>query len=259
MSRSIVFNFSHVFEGVIWNTVVAAAKDVIILEVRHSDQKQVRFSALNYVTQEFLWKDKTFDEPWWISLSAVSDSIILFTIYIDTSNPDKKSTLAYDLFDCKLIWWNNDFSVTSVSNFQVFGISSKFGTRNVVLDLHTGKEVESPTSAYEKTQDVIRPHQYLADNSYFATVKTFFSQKFNLLPITALEYLEYESMIFISCYLQEDELTNYLIVISGEGELLMKEKLDGHLKGIGLDTFFILSGCVFFVKNKVELVSYKIL
>ena len=238
---------------------MAAEKDVILLEVRDSDKKQVRFSALNYRTQEFLWKDRTFEEPWWISLSAVSDNIILCTIYIDTSNPDKKSTLAYDLFDCKLIWWNNDFSLTSVSNFQVFGISSKFGTRKVVLDLHTGQEVESSNSVHEIPQEVIRPHQYLADNSYFASVKTFFSQKFNLLPITALEYLEYESMIFISCYLQEDELANYLIVISDEGELLMKEKLDEHPKGIGLDTFFILAGCVFFVKNKIELVSYKIL
>jgi len=41
--------------------------------------------------------------------------------------------------------------------------------------------------------------------------------------------------------------------------LLLKEKLDEHLKGIGLDTFFVLSGYVFFVKNKVELVCYKIL
>ena len=105
----------------------------------------------------------------------------------------------------------------------------------------------------------LRPNQFFEGHSYFETVKTFFNQKFNLLPITALEYLEYDSLIFVSCYLQENDLTNYLFIISADGNLLLKEKLDEHLKGIGLDTFFVLSGYVFFVKNKVELVCYKIL
>jgi len=84
------------------------------------------------------------------------------------------------------------------------------------------------------------------------------SRRFNLLPVIALEYLEHDSIIFISFYIEEGELANYLLIISAGGEVLMKEKLDEHLKGIGIDTFFLLSGCVIFVKNKVELFSYKI-
>ena len=70
--------------------------------------------------------------------------------------------------------------------------------------------------------------------------------------------MEYEDVIIISLYIQQPELTNYLLILSNEGELLMKEKLDEHLKGIGLDTFFIFEGCVLFAKNKRELFSYKI-
>ena len=200
-----------------------------------------------------------FDESWWVDLSATAHNIVLFTLYTDTTNPDRKSILACDLFDCKLIWWNNDFSLVSISSDQVLGVSSKFGTRNVALNLYTGVEGERSSSVVPPKEDITRPQQYLADHSYFDTVKTFFSQKFNLIPITALEYLEYNSLIIVSFYVQENELTNYLFVISVEGDLLLKEKLDEHLKGIGLDTFFIFSGCVFFVKNKVELVSYKII
>jgi limonene-1,2-epoxide hydrolase len=78
------------------------------------------------------------------------------------------------------------------------------------------------------------------------------------LPVIALEYLEHDSTIFVSFYIQDGELANYLILISADGKLLLNEKLDEHLKGIGMGTFFVLSGCVFFVKNKVELVSYRI-
>lgn len=259
MPRSITFNFSHVFDGVIWNTKVSSQNEIIVLEVRNNIKKEVRFSALNYRTQEFLWKDVIMDEPWWINLSAVSGDIVFFTLYADTNNPDKKATLAYTLQDAKLVWWNNDFSITTVSNSCVVGFSEKFGKRELVLDINTGKPVETSYSDPEIPDSVLRPHHYPEEHAYFVTVKTFFNQKFNLLPITALEYLEYDSLIFISCYLHEIDLANYLFIVSADGNLLLKEKMDEHLKGIGLDTFFILSGCVFFVKNKVELVSYKIL
>jgi hypothetical protein len=259
LTRSIEFNFSHLFDGAIWKTLVATKHHALILEVRNSDKKRATFSAVNYLTQKFWWKDKLFDEPWWIDLTGVFDDVVFFAIYTDTANPDKKSILACDLFEGKLIWWNNDFSPISISDGQVWGVSSKFGTRNVALSVVTGEEVQRSNSLATFADDVIRPQQYLAEHPYFDTVKTFLNQKFNLIPITALEYLEHGSLIFVSCYIQEHGLTNYFFIISDSGQLLLKEKLDEHTKGIGLDTFFIFSGCVFFVKNKVELVSYKMI
>ena len=258
MTRSIDFNFSYVFDGIVWNTLVSSENGVLLLEVRNSEKKQAAFSALDFNTGKFLWRDVIFDEPWWINLGATANSIVLFTLYLETNNPDKKGVFAYHLFDRKIVWWNNDFSLISVSNRQVKGVASKYGTRTISLDLETGKEVSNLEEGSKSTAEIIRPHQYLADNEYFSIVKTFLNRKFNLMPVIALEYLEHDSIIFISFYTQEDELANYLLILSASGEVLMNEKLDEHLKGIGLDTFFVFSGCVFFVKNKVELVSYKI-
>ena len=258
MLRSIAFNFSEVFDGVVWTTKVSHENEIIVLEIRNSQRKEVRFAALNYSTQKFLWKDKLMDEPWWINLASVSGTIVLFTLYTDTHNPDKKATVAYNLLDGNLVWWQNDFSISSVSDNFVVGFSEKYGKREVVLDLNTGQTIQAPVFYGEIQEKSLRPNQFFEGHSYFETVKTFFNQKFNLLPITALEYLEYDSIVFISFYVQENELVNYLFVISAEGDLLMREKLDEQLKGIGLGTFFILSSCVIFVKNKGELVSYKI-
>ena len=73
-----------------------------------------------------------------------------------------------------------------------------------------------------------------------------------------IEYLEYNSMVFISCYIDRDGLANFLFVLRSDGTVLLEEKLDDQLKGIGLDTFFIFSGYLIFVKNKTRLVSYKV-
>ena len=74
-----------------------------------------------------------------------------------------------------------------------------------------------------------------------------------------VEYVEYGSLIVISAFAGEQNLANYLFVFNSAGELLLKETLGEQLKGIALDTFFILSGFLIFVKNKSELVIYKLL
>lgn len=259
MLRSITFNFSHVFQGVIWNMKISEDGKIIVFEVRNTETKIVKFSALDLDTHEFLWREKMLDEPWWINLTTVTRDVVLFTLYTDTNNPDKKAALAYQLANGELMWWNNDFSISTVAADIVIGYAEKYGKREMALDIRTGKETVPGDILPKRVEIVQRPQQYPADHEYFHTVKTFFNRKFNLSPITALEYLEYDSLIFISCYLQENELANYLFIISADGNLLLKERLGEHLKGIGLDTFFVLSGCVFFVKNKGELVSYKIL
>ena len=259
MSRSIAFKFSHVFDGIIWNLKISDERDIILIEVRDHEQRRVRFSALDYKLSKFLWINIEMDEPWWISLSGIAGDAALFTLYTDTNNPDKKAALAYNISEQKLVWWKNDFSIEAISANYVSGTAEKFGRKQLVFDAATGEPTEPSLFHVRKEEKVYRPHHYPEGHPYFDTVKTFLNRNFNLLPTSALEYLEHDSLIFISCYLQENELANYLFVFSPDGTQLLNEKLGEHLQGIGLDTFFILSGCLIFVRNKGELVSYKIL
>lgn len=259
----IVPNFSHTFSGAVWNLVSVPGRPVLVIEVRDQAAKKVSFSALDYERNTFLWHSRILEEPWWVSLSAAAEEEILFTVYTDTNNPDKKSVLAYELGSLALRWWRNDFSVLAVRNNRVWGVSSKISSKEEVLDVHSGLVTDpgSPTTeTAQNTGGILRPVQYTEGTPYFDTVKTFLARQLNLIPVTALEYLEHDGLIFISCYTpQADALENHWLVLSAEGQIVMKENLSTGLKGIGLDTFFILGGCVFFVKNKVELVSYKFL
>ena len=256
MSRTITFNFSHHFDGVIWNT--KASDGILVIESRNSQTKQVSFAALDIQKNKFLWKGLKLEEPWWVNLAGIAQGMIFFTLYTDTNNPDKKAILVHRASDGDLVWWNNDFSLSEIFENGLAGVSDKYGRREIVLDIRTGKPMNRADLKILHDKTVVRPQQFVSDHTYFETVKTFFTQNFNLLPTTALEYLEHDSLIFISCYFQEIELANYLFILSTDGNLLLKERLDEHLKGIGLDTFFILSGYILFVKDKTELVSYKI-
>jgi hypothetical protein len=252
--------FSHVFDGVVWNTVVLPDENVLLLEVRDHARKQVTFSALHYDDDRFLWHSKVLEEPWWVALADASGGIVLITLYIDTNNPDRKGMLAYTLADLQLLWWHNDFTLARRQGDCLYGFSSGVGSKPLVLALHSGKEIPAPTTlgplAAAPEEKVLRPQQYGDGTEYFRTVAKFLREKLNLSVVLSLEYVEYSGKIFIAYYAQEQSLVSHLTVWTDTGELLLQEKTGEHLKGIGQDTFFILSGCLFFVKNKHELISY---
>jgi hypothetical protein len=250
--------FLHRFKGNIWNLL--ASDRFLLIEVRDAGIKEVSFSLLDTAKDLFLWKDKVLEEPWWVNASAILGDKLVFTIYIDTNNPDKKGILVYSAGDLVLKWWNNDFSLSETGEDFVKGFTSKLGLKETVLELSSGKIKEEGSYHAEPSRLVLRPVQYVEGIPYFETVRKFLADRLNFLAVSALEYLEAKDRIIISAYTAEDDgLANYLFVLSAEGNVLLKEKLGGPLKGIGLDTFFILKGCVIFVRNRVELVSYKII
>lgn len=254
-----VLNFSRTFQGTIWSVLPVPAEEVLLIEVRQPATQRVLFSALKATTGEWLWHGVTLEETWWIRLAAATPDTVLFTLYADTNNPDRKALFAHALGDLQLRWWRNDFALSSVGSDSVLGLATKWGAREEQVDLYTGQVVNRDFVPLDLEAGIIRPHHYVEGTAYFETVQRFLQQRIKLTVSTALEYLEHNGMIFISYYQQQAEgLVNHLLILDESGTVLLQEKLDEPRKGIGLDTFFILQGSVIFVKNSVELVSYKI-
>lgn len=260
LAENIEFAYSHFFEGIIWNTLADACNKRLFIETRNTQQKKVSFSALNLQNYQWLWNDVVMDEAWWISLGAISNDILLLTLYTDTGNPDKKSLIAYDVLKKQVIWWKNGFSLSAANDRYVKGIDSRFAHKSIILDLFNGDQVDQMDFDLELSQNfpVIRPFQYEQDTAHFTTVSDFLKLKCGLTPVITIEYLEFESLIMASVFVKGQDLANYLYVFASGGDVLLKETLGKDLNGVGLDTFYIFSGHLIFVKNKHELISYKI-
>lgn len=235
--------------------------DRLFMEIRNNKSKKVSFSALHVGDGQWIWREVTLEEPWWVTLAAVSDQVVFFTLYTDTDNPDKKSALALDIRSQKILWWRNNFAISTVSGRIVTGIESKFGGREIALSVTDGSELGRDTLVLGEEQNfkVLRPFQYHAGSEHFKTVSAFLEKKQGFSSVITVEYIEYGSLIVLSAFTGSEDLANYLFVFNSAGELLLKETLGGQLKGIALDTFFIFSGYLIFVKNKSELVCYKVL
>jgi hypothetical protein len=259
--QTVSLHFCHKLDGIIWKTVADHEGQRLYFEVRDITQKIVSFYCLNVASSEWILSDHKFEERWWISLQAGSGDIGLFTVYSDTNNPDKKMLFAFNIQTKEMIWWRNDFSLSVLAGRSVIGIDTKFGSKEVALNLHDGQPIQKDfTVSYaEQNFSITRPFQYHEGSQHFETVKAFLEGKAQISPIITIEYCEYHSLILISAFANREDLANYLFVFNSDGEMLTKETLGEHLKGIALDTFFVFSGFLIFVKNKCELVSYKIL
>lgn len=236
------------------------ASNLLILEVRNEQRREVRFSAWDIGTNKFVWKDILFDETWWIGLTAATKEVLLLHIYQNTNNPDVKDLLAWDIFKQKKRWQRGNFLVSVVSENYIQGRAMGENGEEVVVDITTGDFLQNKAVETVMLENIplVKPFQYVDGTPYFETVKTFLNSRFNIIPVGGVEYVEEQSCIFISYHAAQDSLVNFLIVLTAEGSVILHEKLGERLKGLGFETFFILSGCLFFVRNKCELVSYRI-
>ncbi len=197
--------------------------DWLVIEQRDEVRRQVSFSVFDFGNNQFLWRDVVLDEKWWLNLAGIVKDQIVLKVFENTDNPDK--------------------------------------TSYIFLEVSNGKIAERSHQQPEwaHTNDALHPFQYLDGEADFETVKNFIGSERKLVPRLGVEYIEYEDYIVISYYVGDpSSLVNWLAVFNFEGECLYEEEIGTNLKGIGINTFFITSGSLFFVKNKTELVTFRI-
>lgn len=230
----------------------------LFVELRDDQRRSVRFSAFCYAPFAPLWENIGYSERWWISLLTATGSVVLFQQYID-GQPDRKKILAADYTTGRIVWEKDDFSFRGITDGLITGTIGLENPAPVALDPSSGDESDKKIAPATEISSPLRPFQYYTDTPHFRTVQTFLQNTYQQEIEGLVEYVEFSDVIVVSYYGQHDGgLTNYLLVVNNEGKELLHEKMDEGLKGLGTDTFFILAGCLFFVRNKRELLSYHI-
>jgi len=209
-------------EATIWNVIPVPGRPWAVIEERNDETRQVSFLAYDYEKEKIIWRSSLQSEPWWINLVQVSSDFVFLKTFESTSNPDKTK-------------WH-------------------------ALSLPDGKQLETvPEINLDHTNEVIQPFQYLEGEEDFNTVKLFVENKLSVHPVFGIEYVEYADFIFISYYLGGSGMfANRLACFTKAGNLSWQDEIGMNLKGIGLNTFFLVPDHLFFVKNKTELVTFGI-
>jgi len=213
-------HFSIQLNAAVWNVLPVPGRPWVVVEARDESKRKVSFSAIDYLKKETIWRNDSLPELWWINLVRVTPEQVLLKIFENTSNPDVTRWLALSVAEGTLV----------------------------------DQVIES-----EHTNYLIQPFQYLAGEYDFETVKQFLEGRTQKHPLLGAEYLEHARFIFISFYFgNPGAYSNELACFTKAGNLLWQEEIGTNLKGIGVNTFFVVSDYLFFVKNKSELVTFRI-
>ncbi len=214
---------SVILSAPVWNILPLAGRCVLVIEQRDDTHRLVSFSAFDFENQRFLWRDVVLLEKWWVNLVGVTHDHVVLKVFESTENPDMTSLQLLSVEDGEVV----DYSLQQ--------------------------------NDWLHTNDSLQPFQYLDGEPDFETVKIFLKNKLEIAPRLGIEYLEYAGCIIISYYTGHPAaFVNQLAIFNSHGECIYEEEIGTNLKGIGVNTFFIAFSTLFFVKNRTELVTFRI-
>lgn len=277
MAEKIKLLFLHSFRSNIWKIHIDYAEELIIVETRDTLQHSTSFSVINIKTGAILLEDFSFDEKWWIGVSASLSHTILFHVLDDEDQLSPSAYLLFDLESKKSVWESKSFQLLQSSPKGYLGkVNEEENIEFVLLEPSSGTEKMLTKMEYDlivqgefnkvENNSAAYPFHYLEGSEYFNTIKTFFNQYFGFIPVKAIDYLEYKGTIIISYYLYQTDscgskgmLDNFLLVLDENGNKLLEKKIDSGLVGIGIETFLVIQNQLIFSKNKKEIKSYSII
>lgn len=247
------------FDGVIWRICPHPIRPWVFIEERSLTLKVARFSGIDLMHGSCLLDREQFESEWYVGLLDVTDDKLILGQY-SQEDPRYQSIVAYHFHSKQIQWWRRNFSIDAIGTEQVLGRDLTQDRKPIVLNLADGEISTEPFHGRGQENRVNYPEYYSELNDHYQTLKGFVRGKVSHEVRNDIEYLEYQCNAVISYYIAAGEtLANYLLVVNEEGAVILHEKIAEQLKGVGVGTFFVVSGYLIFVKNRTVLVSVKVL
>jgi hypothetical protein len=261
--------FSKLFSSVIWKIIADSDTGTVYVETRDGDKRKALFHAFDLQAKKMLWADVSILDAWWSSLKIANKGNLLVVKFNDPDMPEQRGFAVIDGKTSKLLWGSDDAQVMQAEPDGIIVAEGKEEDSSYLkLDWAAGKtlgavSVKEMFSGFNKKAQtpsfVLYPFHFEEENSFFSKIKEYIEIITGHKAVRMIEYLEKGDKVLISYYIYEEEkLTNFILVADEKGALLVHEKLNAGLKGIGMDTFFVLKDQLIVVKNNNELQSYVI-
>ncbi|MFT7151040.1 MAG: hypothetical protein ACI82Q_002915 [Nonlabens sp.] len=257
MSKQLQHHFSHGFDADIWE--VFSFGNQLLITIRDSEALAVRFSLFDLNAGDFLWKDISFEESWWISVYHFAGDVIVFQTYDDTQNIEARSVFGFDTTTLEATWSVDDVKLFNIQSgvLQLAAISDPI--YQFKIDLRTGAEVNEPTISLEPValSETFYPTHYEPESPHFVTVAKFLKDKLSLELVGSCDYLEWDQYFAVA--INTKDAAGYkldLFVFNLNGDLLLHQLLESELKGLATGTFFIVNQALIFVEGKRNLIVY---
>jgi Domain of unknown function (DUF4905) len=261
---------SFPFESLIWKISVDTHNNILVLELRDHNNRSVDFAAIDLKTNKILWHGVKLEETWWLGLDTCYHGRVFLHTYKDPQNPEHEGILALESKTGKMIWKDAGKTFYQISREQLIVTEGEEESRKYIsVEPSTGKAGHELSlkevlkiASDKKEHDggkIQNPFHFSAEHPYFLKIADFIKEITGEQAVVAADYMENGEQVIISFYLYNTEgLSNHLIVVNEEGQVIFRACIAAHIKGIGFDTFFVFEKTLLFIKEKKELIFLKL-
>ena len=249
----------------IWKVRCDAARSLIALETRQKEKLQASFQVMDASSGYILLSNFKTEERWWVGLEEFCNGILLLHGYgKKQENGEHLGLQAIEASTGETLWQNPELTYLGLlSETELLALNATGEVQ--IVALATGKSQTfsgSFPAAQKAMQDFTTqrsnalqlPIPYLPADPHYQLLQDFIFQKTGKAAEKTIEYLETEKVIVLSFYSEKDSvLANFLVVYSTAGEMQAEVCLQEKSAGIGMDTFFIFAGKLFYIQEKLAL------
>lgn len=234
--------------GIIWRIEIDTFSNILFLEVRNAENKEVSFASIDLTSGNINFKQFILPERWLTGLESVYKGILLLHHYQSATSPVHKGIVAVNGQDATMVWSNYTYAFDSLSANGPIMYNTQIQPKKLFLvDIETG----STLRPYNPAIDIITEHPIVVpDILPVSALPTFV----NIEPYgNDIHYLEYNKYRIVSLHSFKDRvLKQYLYVIQDAG-IIYEDILNDDIQKLQPEAFILHKNCLIYIKNKFRL------
>lgn len=237
------------FGSAIWRMEIDDLTDVMIIEVRNQEDKQVSFASVSLFTNVIHFDNLLTDERWLTGIECAYDGIALLHYYKHESGPEHKGVIGINLISGALLWSNysHAFDHLTINGPAVYNTNLQ-PKKLLLADIKTGNIVR----AYYETDKPL-------PNSIVIPALTSASHITGIpLEIKAVgnivHYLHHNNYRIVSLHaLKNALLQQHLFILNGD-DVVYTDLLNTGIQKLQPEAFVLHKNVLIYIKNKTEIV-----
>ena len=266
--------YSYKSPGQIWRILISDS-DKLILETRDTNTKEVFYHCFKLESGEKYFSDLQLEEKFWLGIETVYKEIIFFHKFPKPDLPRHKQIIAYDIASEKILWTNTDLSFLFIHHDLVYGFQQGFEERYFyALDFLSGgiikdfgndfKTINTLRKQAEEEKDwneYIYPKVFTNDENDTRISGAIQAQTKNLAIEGEVEYNLYQDLLLFNYHSKvfEGSFVNKFSAVDLKiGKIILSEVLNANAAVLFTDSFFVYQNFLFLLREKNEVVVYRL-
>ncbi|MCL6099741.1 MAG: DUF4905 domain-containing protein [Bacteroidetes bacterium] len=266
-------HFSYKSPHQIWRILISDSEK-LILETRDVNSKEVFFHCFDLWEGTKIFSDFQLEDKYWVGIETVHKDIIYFHKFPKPDLPIHTGIIAFDPASQKILWTNAGLSFLFAYQDKIYGFKQGFEERYFYeldyLDGSLTKEYENDHAAINKLKNQANNTKDWGSYLYPEILKNNSDEKINRLitqqtgkneTAGEVEYNVYNSYLLFSYHSKvfENSLVNKFFAVDLNSEkIVFSEILNANVTAMLTDSFFLYKNLLFLLREKNEVIVYKI-